>query len=73
VLALEEVGFRFTCLMGDELTADGSIKGRILEQLFFMTDAQIAFARRFVTNQVLLIDEYQTEKMLNCLILLSRW
>ena len=39
VLALEEVGFKFTCLMGDELAEDGTIKGRILEQLFFITDA----------------------------------
>jgi hypothetical protein len=29
VLALEEVGFRFDCLMGDELAEDGSIKGRV--------------------------------------------
>ena len=38
VLALEEVGFRFACLMSDELADDGSIKGRILEQLFFISD-----------------------------------
>jgi hypothetical protein len=55
VPALEEVGFRFNCLMGDELAEDGSIKGRVLEQVF-ITDAQIAYARRFIANQVLLID-----------------
>jgi hypothetical protein len=55
VRALEEVGFKFTCSMDDELAEDGSIKGRILEQLF-MTDAQIAYARRFIADQVLLID-----------------
>jgi hypothetical protein len=31
VLALEEVGFRFDCVVGDELAEDGSIKGRVLE------------------------------------------
>jgi len=31
VLALEEVSFRFTWLMGNGLAEDSSIKGRILE------------------------------------------
>jgi hypothetical protein len=31
ILALKEVGFRFTCLMNNELADNGSIKGRILE------------------------------------------
>ena len=31
VLALEEVGFKFNCLIADELAEDGSCKGRILE------------------------------------------
>jgi hypothetical protein len=30
ILALEEMGFRFDYLMGDELAEDGSCKGRIL-------------------------------------------
>ena len=38
VLALEEVGFRFACLMSNELVDNSSIKGRILEQLFFISD-----------------------------------
>jgi hypothetical protein len=31
VLALEEVGFRFTCAMGDELAEDSSVKERVLK------------------------------------------
>jgi len=41
-LALEEVGFRFTCRMDDELAEDGSVVGRILGQVFFATDTQLA-------------------------------
>jgi hypothetical protein len=36
ILALEEVGFRFTYLISDELVNNGSIKGRVLEQVFFV-------------------------------------
>ena len=39
VLALEEEGFKFSCLMSDELVDDDSCKGRTLEQVFFLTDA----------------------------------
>jgi hypothetical protein len=39
VLTLEEEGFKFSCLMGDELAEDGSCKGRILQQVFFITDS----------------------------------
>ena len=39
VLALEEEGFKFSCLMSDELADDDSCKGRTLEQVFFLTDA----------------------------------
>lgn len=64
VPALEEVGFRFNCLMGAELAEDGSIKGRILEQVFFITDIQIVYARRFIANQVLLIDgTFETNRL----------
>jgi hypothetical protein len=64
VLALEEVGFKFDCLMGDELAEDGSVKGRILEQLFFIIDDQIAYARRFIAHQVLLIDgTFETNRL----------
>jgi hypothetical protein len=50
--------------MGDELAEDGSIKGRVLEQVFFITDAQIAYARRFIANQVLLIDgSFETNRL----------
>jgi hypothetical protein len=52
VLALEEAGFRFNCLMGDELAEDGSIKEKVLEQVF-ITDAQITYARRLIADQVL--------------------
>ena len=39
VFALKEAGFRFNCLMANELAEDGSCKERILEQIFFITDA----------------------------------
>jgi hypothetical protein len=52
VLALEEVN----CLMGEELAEDGSSKGRVLEQLFFITDARITYSRRFIADQVLFVD-----------------
>ena len=38
ILTLEEVGFRFNYLMNDELTDNGSIKGRVLEQFFFISN-----------------------------------
>jgi hypothetical protein len=63
VLALEEVGFRFTCRMDDELAEDGSIIGRILGQ-FFATDTQLAWAKRFIGHHVLLIDgAFETNKV----------
>ena len=64
VLALEEVGFRFACLMDDELADDGSIKGRVLEQLFFISDQQIAYGRRFLPDQVFLVDgTFETNRL----------
>ena len=50
VLALEEAGFRFACLMNDDLADDGSPKGRVLKQVFFLTDHQIAYAKRFIAS-----------------------
>ena len=38
VLALEEVGFRFVCNMSDELAEDNNVKGRVLEQVVFLSD-----------------------------------
>ena len=64
VLALEEVGFRFSCLMNDKLADDGSIKGRVLEQLFFISDQQIAYGKRFLADQVLLVDgTFETNRL----------
>lgn len=64
VLALEDVGFRFDCLIGDELAEDGGIKGRVLEQVFFITDAQVAYARRFIADKVLSIDgTFETNRL----------
>src|SRR5579859_5791451 len=64
VLALEEVGFRFTCNMDDELAEDGSVVGQVLEQIFFATDTQLAWAKRFIAHQVLLIDAtFETNKV----------
>jgi hypothetical protein len=64
VLALEEVGFRFACLMSDELAADGSIKGRVLEQLLFISDAQTTYGKRFPADQAVLIDgTFETNRL----------
>lgn len=52
---MEEVGFRFTCRVTDELADDGSIIGQVLEQVFFATDTQLAWAKRFIAHHVLLI------------------
>jgi hypothetical protein len=38
ILALEEVKFRFTYLISDELVNNGSIKGRVLKQVFFVSN-----------------------------------
>jgi hypothetical protein len=38
VLALEEAGFRFNCDVNRELAEDGSIKGRVLDQVVFFSD-----------------------------------
>jgi hypothetical protein len=38
ILALKEVGFKFNCLIGEELIKNESSKGRIIEQLFFIID-----------------------------------
>jgi hypothetical protein len=50
ILALEKVGFRFTYLMSNELVDDGSIKGRVLKQVFFVSDAQITYGKYFLAN-----------------------
>jgi hypothetical protein len=50
VLALEEASFKFTYLMSNDLVDDGSLKGRVLEQVFFLTDHQIAYAKRFIAG-----------------------
>jgi hypothetical protein len=38
ILALEEIRFRFTYLISDELVDNGSIKERVLKQVFFIFD-----------------------------------
>ena len=64
VLALEEVGFRFVCLMSDELADDGTVKGRILEQLFFISDQQVTYGKRFLPDQVFLVDgTFETNRL----------
>lgn len=63
-LLRKKVGFRFGCLMSDELAKDSSCKGRILEQVIFLTDAQIVYSTRFIADQALLIDEtFETNKL----------
>ena len=44
------------CDMNRELAEDGSIKGRVLDQVVFFSDQQIAYAKRFIADQVLLVD-----------------
>jgi hypothetical protein len=64
VLALEEAGFRFNCDMSRELAEDGSIKGRVLDQVVFFSDQQIAYAKRFIADQVLLVDgTFETNRL----------
>ena len=64
VLALEEAGFRFACTMNDDLAGDGSLQGRVLEQVFFLLDQQIAYGKRFIADQVLLIDgTFETNRL----------
>jgi hypothetical protein len=50
VLALEEVGFRFVCDLSNELAEDGSVKGRVLKQIIFLSDQQITYAKRFIAD-----------------------
>jgi MULE transposase domain len=56
MLALEKAGFRFNYNISRELTEDGSIKGRVLNQVIFFLDQQIIYAKRFIADQVLLIN-----------------
>ena len=42
VLALEEMGFRFTCRIDKELANDNLVQGRVLQQIFFTIDTQLA-------------------------------
>jgi hypothetical protein len=64
VLTLEEISFRFACLMSDELTEDGDIKRRILEQLFFISNTQIVYGKRFLASHVILIDgTFETNRL----------
>jgi len=64
VLALEEVGFRFVCDTSNELAEDGSVKGRVLEQVVFLSDQQITYAKRFIADQVLLVDgTFETNRL----------
>jgi hypothetical protein len=50
MLALKEVGFRFTYLINNELADDGSIKRRVLEQIFFISNTQITYGKRFIAD-----------------------
>jgi hypothetical protein len=64
ILALEEEGFKFNCLMSDELADDGNCKKRTLEQVFFLIDTQIVYSKRFIADHVLLINEiFETNKL----------
>ena len=73
VLALEEVGFQFACLISDELADDGSIKGRVLQQLFFISDQQAAYGKRFLPDQGFLVDGTFETNRLGLVLLCSSW
>jgi hypothetical protein len=42
ILALEKVGFRFAYKMKDELADNNTVIERVLKQVFFATDTQLA-------------------------------
>jgi hypothetical protein len=44
-------------LIADELTEDDNYKERILKQIFFISNAQITYTKRFITDQMLLINK----------------
>jgi MULE transposase domain len=64
MLALKEAGFLFVCAINDKLADNGSIKRRVLKQLFFLFKAQIIYGKRFIANQVLFIDgTFETNRL----------
>jgi hypothetical protein len=70
IFALKEEGFRFNCLMADELAKDDSCKERVLKQVFFITNAQIAYSKRFIADQMLLINETFETNQLRLILLI---
>ena len=66
MLALEKAGFCFDCDISRELAEDDSIKGRVLDQIVFFSDQQIAYIKRFIADQVLLVNDIFK---INCLSL----
>lgn len=56
-------------MIGEELAEENSIKGRVLEQVFFITDAQVAYTRRFIADQVLSIDGTFKTNLLSMVLL----
>jgi hypothetical protein len=64
MLVLEEMSFRFIYLMSDELADDDIIKKHILKQLFFIFDQQAAYEKRFLPDQIFLINNiFQTNRL----------
>ena len=50
--------------MDKKLAKDGSVEERVLEQIFFATETQLAWAKRFIAHHVLLIDgTFETNKL----------
>lgn len=55
---------RFACATSNELASDGSLQGRVLEQVFFLLDQRIAYGKRFIADQALLIDgTFETNRL----------
>ena len=73
VLALEEVGFRFAYLISNKLADNTNIKRRILKQLFFISNQQAIYRKRFLLNQVFLIDStFETNRLGLILLIVVR-
>jgi hypothetical protein len=64
------VRFRFTYSINNELADNGSIKERVLKQIFFIFNAQITYEKRFIVNQVLLIDDIFKINRLDLILLM---
>ena len=64
ILTLEEISFRFIYNISNELAENNHIKKRVFKQIIFLSDQQITYTKRFITDQVLLIDStFETNRL----------